>query len=43
MVRREVVEKLLQAGPLVDKADHIEDIQQVLTQFQYMTVEQYIK
>jgi hypothetical protein len=42
MVRREVVEKLLRAGPLIDRADHIGEIQEVLTAFQFMTVERYI-
>jgi hypothetical protein len=42
MVRREVVEKLLRAGPLIDRADHIGEIQEVLTAFQFLTVERYI-
>lgn len=43
MCRREVVEKLLAAGPLLDKAENAHLIKSEVTAFQYMTIEKYLQ
>jgi len=41
--KREVVEKLLAAGPLVDKSKNVRLVKDELTPFQFMTLEKYFQ